>query len=54
MESTGHLRLVESQASPLCRGASRSSLEGQALEFLPRERELPQSDVLPAQDLCMK
>ena len=54
MEKAVPLTLVESQASPHCGGAARSCLEGQALEFLLRERELPQSNVLPAQDLRMQ
>lgn len=54
MEKTVPLSWVRSQASLLCGGASRSYLEGQALKFLLRERELPQYNVLRAQDLCMQ
>lgn len=32
----------------------RSCLEGQALQFPRRERELPQPSVLPAQNLCVQ
>lgn len=54
MEKADSVRLVENQASLFCGGTSRTCLEGQDLKFLLREGTLHQSNMLPAQDLCMQ